>query len=102
MFPNSTLIFVLQTSGVFRIRIFERPDFAGQMLECTEDVNHLPDRWHLWEVHSARVPDGSWVFFELPSYRGRQYLLERGEYRRYNEWAAMNPTVGSFRRVHDI
>lgn len=96
------LVFVLQISGVFRIRVYERPDFGGQMLECTEDLSNLPDRWHLREVHSAQVQDGAWVFYELPNYHGRQYLLERGEYRRFTEWAAMNPTVGSFRRVQNF
>ncbi|KAM9850985.1 gamma-crystallin B-like [Aulostomus maculatus] len=93
--------FIRNTSGVFRIRVFERPDFNGQMLECTEDVTQLAERWHLWEVHSARVLDGAWVFYELPNYRGRQYLLEKGDYRRFTEWAAMNATVGSFRRVYE-
>ncbi|KAI3355988.1 hypothetical protein L3Q82_017264, partial [Scortum barcoo] len=87
-------------SGVFRVRVYERPNFGGQMLESSEDVSNLLDRWHLHEVHSAMVPDGlAWVFYELPNYRGRQYLLERGEYRRFTEWAAMNPNVGSFRRI---
>ncbi|XP_063353997.1 crystallin, gamma S3 isoform X1 [Pelmatolapia mariae] len=93
---------IRNTSGAFRVRVYERPDFSGQMLDCTEDENNLPDRWHHREVHSAQVQDGAWVFYELPNYRGRQYLLERGEYRRFNEWAAMSPNVGSFRRVHDI
>lgn len=92
-------VFLFQTSGLFRVRVYERPDFSGQMLECTDDLNNLPDHWHLHEVHSARVQDGAWVFYELPNYRGRQYLLERGEYRRFTEWAAMNPNVGSLRRV---
>ncbi|KAM8748671.1 gamma-crystallin M2-like [Acanthopagrus latus] len=86
-------------SSVSRVRVYERPDFGGQMLECTEDLSNLPDRWSLREVHSAQVPEGAWVFYELPNYRGRQYLLERGEYRRFTEWAAVNPSVGSFRRV---
>ncbi|XP_035531824.1 gamma-crystallin B-like [Morone saxatilis] len=86
-------------SGVFRIRVYERPNFSGQKFESTEDVSNLPDRWQLRDVHSAQVQDGAWVFYELPNYRGRQYLLERGEYRRYNEWAAVNPSVGSFQRV---
>lgn len=90
---------LFQTSGLFRVRVYERPDFSGRMLECTDDLSNLPDHWHLHEVHSARVQDGAWVFYELPNYRGRQYLLERGEYRRFTEWAAMNPNVGSFRRV---
>lgn len=92
-------LFVLQMSSVFRIRVHERPDFSGQMLECTEDLRDLADHWHRHEVHSAQVLDGAWVFFELPNFQGRQYLLEKGEYRRFTEWAAMNPKVGSFRRV---
>uniref|UniRef100_H2UVY8 Crystallin, gamma S3 n=1 Tax=Takifugu rubripes TaxID=31033 RepID=H2UVY8_TAKRU len=86
-------------SSVFRIRVYERPDFSGQMLECTEDLRDLADHWHRHEVQSAQVLDGTWVFFELPNFHGRQYLLEKGEYRRFTEWAAMNPKVGSFRRV---
>ena len=96
------LVLVFQTSGVFRVRVYERHDFGGQMLECTEDVSNLPDQWHLREVHSAQVQDGAWVFYELPNFRGRQYLLERGEYRRFTEWAAVNPNVGSFRRVQNF
>ncbi|TNN03776.1 hypothetical protein fugu_000805 [Takifugu bimaculatus] len=79
--------------------VYERPDFSGQMLECTEDLRDLADHWHRHEVQSAQVLDGTWVFFELPNFHGRQYLLEKGEYRRFTEWAAMNPKVGSFRRV---
>ncbi|XP_054643328.1 gamma-crystallin B-like [Dunckerocampus dactyliophorus] len=86
-------------SGAFRIRVFEHPDFAGQMLECTQDVTQLSDLWYQGAVHSAQVQDGAWVFYDLPNYRGHQYLLERGQYRRYTEWAAMDPTVGSLRRV---
>ncbi|XP_028289527.1 gamma-crystallin B-like [Parambassis ranga] len=93
---------IRNTSGAFRLRVYERPDFSGQMLECTEDVNNLHERWNLREIQSAQVQDGAWVFYELPNFRGRQYLLERGEYRRYIEWAAMNPNVGSFRRVREM
>ncbi|XP_022071177.1 gamma-crystallin B-like [Acanthochromis polyacanthus] len=93
---------IRNTSGMWRVRVYERSDFNGQMLDLTEDVNNLQERWHFREVHSAHVQDGAWVFYELPNYRGRQYLLERGEYRRYTEWAAMNPNVGSCRRVHDF
>ncbi|XP_074513752.1 gamma-crystallin M2-like [Sebastes fasciatus] len=93
---------VRNVSSVFRVRVYERPDFSGQMLECAEDLSNLPERWQHREVHSAKVQDGACVFYELPDYRGRQYLLERGEYRRFNEWAGMNPKVGSFRRVHNF
>ncbi|KAK2856937.1 hypothetical protein Q5P01_005672 [Channa striata] len=60
-----------------RIRIFERPDFSGQMIEVSEDLPNLLDRWRNRDIHSAHVHDGVWVFYEHPNYRGRQYLLEK-------------------------
>lgn len=93
-------VFVLQTSsGVFRVCVYECPDFSGQMMERTDDLSNLLDRWHLHEVHSAQVQDGAWIFYELPNYCGHQYLLERGEYRRFAEWAGPNSNVGSFCQV---
>lgn len=95
--PEPAPIFVWQTSSGFKIRVYERPDFSGQMLESTEDLRDLADHWHHHEVHSAQVLDGAWVFYELPDFQGRQYLLEKGKYRRFTEWAAVNPRIGSFR-----
>ncbi|XP_066520923.1 gamma-crystallin M2-like [Hoplias malabaricus] len=89
------------TSGPHHIRVYERPDFVGQMMEFSDDSPSLLDRFGFREVHSCKVMDGAWVFFEQANYRGRQYLLERGEYRRFSEWGAMHPTVASIRRVQD-
>lgn len=91
-----------QHSGTFRMRIYERDDFRGQMSEITDDCLSLQDRFHLNEIHSLNVLDGCWVLYELPNYRGRQYLLRPGEYRRYLDWGATNAKVGSFRRVMDF
>ncbi|KAM6893472.1 gamma-crystallin M2-like [Xenentodon cancila] len=84
-----------------RIRIYERPDFSGQMIELSEDLANLQDRWGYRDVHSAHVQDGIWIFYENPNYKGRQYLLEKGEYRRHSEWGALQPSVGSIRRAVD-
>uniref|UniRef100_A0A3B4WPP5 Crystallin, gamma S3 n=1 Tax=Seriola lalandi dorsalis TaxID=1841481 RepID=A0A3B4WPP5_SERLL len=89
-------------SSRHRIRIYERPDFSGQMIEFSEDLPNLLDRWQYRDVQSAHVQDGTWVFYEHPNYRGRQYLLEKGEYRRHAEWGALHPTVGSIRRIVDM
>lgn len=88
-----------QTSSRHRIRIYERPDFGGQMMELSEDLPNLPDRWRYRDVYSAHVQEGAWVFYEHPNYRGCQYLLEKGEYRRHAEWGALHSSVGSIRRV---
>ncbi|XP_036425899.1 gamma-crystallin M2-like [Colossoma macropomum] len=90
---------IRHTSGAHRIRVYERPDYMGQMMEFSDDSPSLFDRFRFHEIHSCKVLDGAWVFFEQANYRGRQYLLERGEYRRFSEWGAMHPTVGSLRRV---
>lgn len=85
-----------------RIRIYEREDFRGQMLELTEDCSALQDRFHFTEIHSFNVLEGSWILYELPNYRGRQYLLRPGGYRRYHDWGALNARVGSLRRAVDF
>ncbi|NP_001012390.1 crystallin, gamma S3 [Danio rerio] len=89
-------------TGSFRIRLYERPDFQGQTMESSEDWPSLYDRFRQREVHSCNVLDGAWIFFEHPNYRGRQYLLEKGEYRCFTDWNAMHPTVGSIRRIQDF
>ncbi|KAL6093772.1 hypothetical protein STEG23_007363 [Scotinomys teguina] len=80
-------------SGSHRIRIYEREDYRGQMVEITDDCSHLQDRFHFSDFHSFQVLEGYWVLYEMPNYRGRQYLLRPGEYRRYSDWGAMNTRV---------
>ncbi|KAM4601715.1 gamma-crystallin M2-like [Polymixia lowei] len=93
---------IRHASSTNRIRIYERPDFGGQMVEFAEDLPNLTDRWRYREVHSAHVHDGTWIFYEHPNYSGRQYLLEKGEYRSHTEWGAMQPSVGSIRHILDF
>ncbi|KAM7339437.1 hypothetical protein ACRRTK_000052 [Alexandromys fortis] len=89
-------------SSSHRIRIYEREDYRGQMVEITDDCSHLQDRFHFSDFHSFHVLEGYWVLYEMPNYRGRQYLLRPGEYRRYHDWGAVNARVGSLRRIMDF
>uniref|UniRef100_A0A8C3YL49 Crystallin gamma D n=1 Tax=Catagonus wagneri TaxID=51154 RepID=A0A8C3YL49_9CETA len=89
-------------AGSHRIRLYEREDYRGQMIEITEDCSSLHDRFHLNEIYSLNVLEGSWILYELPNYRGRQYLLRPGDYRRHRDWGALNAKVGSLRRVIDF
>ena len=41
----------------------------------------------------------SWAMYEEPNYRGRMYIVERGDYCSHNEWQAQNPNIQSLRRV---
>ncbi|KAJ1186767.1 hypothetical protein NDU88_003548 [Pleurodeles waltl] len=86
-------------SGSFKIKIYESGDLGGYMREFTEDCPQLRDCFRFHNIQSCNVQDGHWIFYEEPHYRGRQYYLSPGEHRRYTDWGARNPIVGSFRRV---
>ncbi|KAG8000965.1 Gamma-crystallin M3, partial [Nibea albiflora] len=85
--------------GSYRMRIYEKPDFSGHMMEFMDDCPCVSDRFHHRHVYSCNVMNGYWIFYEYPNYRGRQYFLRNGEYRRYRDWCATCAIVGSFRRV---
>ncbi|KAM7160524.1 gamma-crystallin S [Macrochelys suwanniensis] len=89
----------LSSGGQHRIQIFEKGDFGGQMYESTEDCPSVMDEFHIREIHACKVLEGAWVFYEHPNFRGRQYLLEKGEYRKPVDWGAVSPSVQSFRCI---
>lgn len=71
-------------------------------MEFTEDCPHVQEQFRYNDISSCSIPEGQWIFYEEPNYRGHQYYLRSGEYRRYSEWGASSPRVGSFRRVLDF
>ncbi|KAF6113310.1 crystallin gamma A [Phyllostomus discolor] len=89
-------------SSSHRIRLYERDDYRGLMSELTEDCSCIQDRFRLHELYSLHVLEGCWVLYEMPDYRGRQYLLRPGDYRRHHDWGATDARAGSLRRVIDV
>ncbi|XP_050928923.1 LOW QUALITY PROTEIN: crystallin, gamma S2 [Lates calcarifer] len=88
------------TSGTpYKMQLYEKADFGGQAFQATEDCPSLLEKVRWREVNSCKVFDGWWVFYEHPNYRGRQYFLEKGEYRKPGDWGAVSPMVQSFRRL---
>ncbi|XP_036396425.1 gamma-crystallin M2-like [Megalops cyprinoides] len=94
--------FSYTTDGAYRIRIYERPDFQGQMMEFSDDCESVHDRFRYRDIHSCNIIDGYWTFYEHPNYRGRQYFMRPGEYRKFSDWGATCATIGSFRRVTEF
>ncbi|MBZ3877393.1 Beta-crystallin B3 [Sciurus carolinensis] len=85
-----------------KLHLFENPAFSGRKMEIVDD--DVPSLWaHGFQdrVASIRAINGTWVGYEFPGYRGRQYVLERGEYRHWNEWDANQPQLQSVRRIRD-
>ncbi|EGW01990.1 TBCC domain-containing protein 1 [Cricetulus griseus] len=89
----------LSSGGQYKIQIFEKGDFSGQMHETTEDCPSIMEQFHMREINSCKVLEGAWIFHELPNYRGRQYLLDKKEYRKPIDWGATSPAVQSLRRI---
>ncbi|KAM5151850.1 gamma-crystallin M1-1-like [Mantella aurantiaca] len=85
--------------GMNKIRVYERGDCKGEMMEFLEDCPNVYDRFCSHEINSCKVLDGYWIFYELPNYKGKQYLLRPGEYKRFTDWGSQTAKVGSFRRV---
>ncbi|XP_006029201.1 gamma-crystallin B-like, partial [Alligator sinensis] len=94
-------ILIPHPMDISRIRIYEKNDFRGRMMEFMRDCLSIYEEFHFGDVQSCQVFEGCWIFYEQPNYQGRQYLLRPGEYRRFTEWGATNAKVGSLRRVLD-
>uniref|UniRef100_A0A8C2Z1U4 Crystallin, gamma MX n=1 Tax=Cyclopterus lumpus TaxID=8103 RepID=A0A8C2Z1U4_CYCLU len=89
-------------NGNYRMKIFERSDFGGQNLELMDDCPDLNERFHTRDISSVNVMEGYWILHEHPNYRGRQFFLRPGEYRRHSEWGSNSPTIGSMRRITEL
>uniref|UniRef100_A0A287BE61 Gamma-crystallin N n=2 Tax=Sus scrofa TaxID=9823 RepID=A0A287BE61_PIG len=85
----------------FRLEIFEGCNFTGQCLEFKDDCPFLQSRgWAKNCVNAIKVyGDGAWVLYEEPNYRGRMYLVERGDFRSFSDWEAHSARIQSLRRV---
>ncbi|XP_066544087.1 gamma-crystallin M2-like [Amia ocellicauda] len=88
-------------STSYRMRVYERENFSGQMMEFMDDCPSVYDRFRFRDIHSCNVMDGYWTLYEHPNYRGRQYFMRPGEYRKFSDWGASCASIGSFRRVMD-
>ncbi|OCT63890.1 hypothetical protein XELAEV_18044984mg [Xenopus laevis] len=88
-----------QYSGSYRLRLYERNNFGGKMMEAMEDCPSVYDQFHHQDIQSCNVFDGYWIFYEQPNYRGHQYYIRPGEYRRFTDWGSQSSRVGSFRQI---
>ncbi|KAJ8283038.1 hypothetical protein COCON_G00055570 [Conger conger] len=86
----------------YRMRLYERSDLGGRMMELMDDCPNMMDRFHMSDFHSCNVMDGHWLMYDQANYRGRHFYLRPGEYRRYSDWGGMSPRIGSIRRIMDL
>ncbi|XP_077437902.1 gamma-crystallin M3-like [Vanacampus margaritifer] len=87
--------------GAFRVRIYEKENFGGQMHELTDDCDNV-DRLRMSDCQSCNVMEGHWLMFEQPNFRGKMLYLKPGEHRNLRELGASNIIrLSSIRRITD-
>ncbi|XP_044064345.1 gamma-crystallin M3-like [Siniperca chuatsi] len=87
--------------GQFRMRIYERENFGGQMYELMDDCDNIMDRYRMSDCMSCSVMDGHWLMYEQPHYRGRMMYLRPGEYRSFRDMGMSGMRFMSMRRIMD-
>uniref|UniRef100_A0A671PE65 Gamma-crystallin M2-like n=1 Tax=Sinocyclocheilus anshuiensis TaxID=1608454 RepID=A0A671PE65_9TELE len=55
--------------GSYRMRIYERENYMGQMYEMMDDCDNYMDRYHMPHCQSCNVMDGHWLMYEPREYR---------------------------------
>uniref|UniRef100_A0A3B5MPF7 Beta/gamma crystallin 'Greek key' domain-containing protein n=1 Tax=Xiphophorus couchianus TaxID=32473 RepID=A0A3B5MPF7_9TELE len=91
----------IHTPGSFKMCLYERIEFGGQMMDLMDDCPSLVDRFNIHNIFSCNVRTGNWLFYDHPQYRGKMYLIRPGEYKRFSEWGGRSARVGSIRRIID-
>ncbi|XP_071368272.1 gamma-crystallin M3-like isoform X2 [Centroberyx affinis] len=87
--------------GSYRIRIYEKENFGGQMNELMDDCESIQDRYRMSDCMSCNVMDGHWLMYEQPNYRGRMMYMRPGEYRNFKDMGYDGIRFSSIRRITD-
>ncbi|EPY80347.1 hypothetical protein CB1_000841010 [Camelus ferus] len=88
------------TAGEQRLVVFEQENFQGRRVEFSGECLNLGDRG-FDRVRSLIVVSGPWVAFEQSNFRGEMFVLEKGEYPRWDTWSSSyrSDRLMSFRPV---
>ncbi|XP_048095485.1 gamma-crystallin S-1-like [Alosa alosa] len=88
-----------QLNDSFKLSIYERLEFGGQMMDLTDSCPNVLDSFRTNDIFSCKVKEGNWLFYDQPNYKGRIYLLMPREYSRFSEWGGVTARVGSIKRI---
>ncbi|NWZ46385.1 CRBG3 protein, partial [Haliaeetus albicilla] len=84
-----------------KIIIYEKTHFGGWSKEFSENISSVPALFgseeEFQEIGSIRVIGGVWVGYNKERYKGRQYLLEEGDYEDRHSWGGTDSVLLSFR-----
>ncbi|XP_066458069.1 beta-crystallin B1 [Eleutherodactylus coqui] len=73
--------------GSFKMIVFEQENFQGRHMELLNECVNLGERG-FDRVRSVIVDSGPWVAYEQSNFRGEMFILEKGEYPRWDTWSS--------------
>ncbi|NXK57107.1 CRBA2 protein, partial [Chauna torquata] len=76
----------MDTLGQFKITVWEEESFQGKRCEFLMECPSIMER-SFRKIRSIKVESGPWVGFEYPEYQGQQFILEKGDYPRWEAWS---------------
>ncbi|KFO69692.1 Beta-crystallin A2, partial [Cuculus canorus] len=68
------------------ITVWEEESFQGKRCEFLMECPSIMERGFR-KIRSIKVECGPWVGFEYPEYQGQQFILEKGDYPRWEAWS---------------
>ncbi|MBN3284002.1 CRBA1 protein, partial [Polyodon spathula] len=74
---------------LFQITVYDQECFQGKRMEFTASCQNIME-CGFDTVRSVKVECGAWVGYEHSSFCGQQFILERGEYPRWDAWSGSN------------
>uniref|UniRef100_A0A8C0N151 Crystallin beta A1 n=2 Tax=Canis lupus familiaris TaxID=9615 RepID=A0A8C0N151_CANLF len=77
------------SAGPWKITIYDQENFQGKRMEFTSSCPNVSER-SFDNVRSLKVECGAWIGYEHTSFCGQQFILERGEYPRWDAWSGSN------------
>ncbi|XP_055736923.1 beta-crystallin A1-1 isoform X1 [Salvelinus fontinalis] len=75
--------------GPWKITVYDQENFQGKRMEFTASCQNIME-CGVDNIRSLKVECGAWVGYEHSSFSGQQFVLERGEYPRWESWSGSN------------
>ncbi|KAG7259976.1 hypothetical protein CRUP_031405 [Coryphaenoides rupestris] len=74
----------MEQMGQFKITVWEEENFQGKRCEFMLECQNIMERGFN-KIRSVKVENGPWVGYEYPEFQGQQFILEKGDYPRYDD-----------------
>ncbi|KAG6928527.1 crystallin beta A1, partial [Chelydra serpentina] len=75
--------------GPWKLTAYDQENFQGKKMEFTSACPTVIE-CGFENLRSLKVECGAWIGYEHTSYCGQQFILERGEYPRWDAWSGSN------------